>query len=104
MADLTVKQGDFGFYFNFTVKNADDSVFVLTGYTIDIKVWEKTQWPAPLFTGNCPYVVAVDGTCRYLVIASDLSASGSYKLELELTKVGEQLSTRSYDLNIVGSP
>jgi hypothetical protein len=104
MADLTVKESDFGFYLNFTVLNDDGTPFVLTGYTITIKVWPESSRPAPLFTGDCPIVVAGDGTCRYLLIAADLSASGAYKLELELTKVGVELSTRSYDLNIIGSP
>ncbi len=39
MADLSVAQGDFGFYINFTVLNYDDTPFVLTGYTITLKVW-----------------------------------------------------------------
>ena len=103
MADLSVAQGDFGFYINFTVLNSDDTPFVLTGYTITIKVWLESSRPATLFTGNCPIVVAASGTCHYLVVAGDLDTSGAFKLELELTKAGEEISTRSYDLNITGS-
>ncbi|MCK5016452.1 MAG: hypothetical protein KAS32_05195 [Candidatus Peribacteraceae bacterium] len=103
MADLSVSQGDFGFYINFTVLNDDDTPFNLTGYTITIKVWTEAQRPIALFTGVCAPVVAASGTCRYLVVAGDLDTSGAFKLELEMTAAGEEISTRSYDLNITGS-
>lgn len=104
MADITVKKGDFGFYLNFTVLNDDNTVFVLTGYTITIKVWPEAPIEVPLFTGVCVPVIAANGTCRYQLAAGDLSQSGAYKLELELTKLGVEISTRSYNLTIVGSP
>ena len=104
MADLEVAQHDFGFKFSFTVHKDDDTVFVLTGYTITIKVWKEAQIPVPLFTGNCPILVAADGTCEYTVIDGDLKTSGAFKLELEMTKAGEKVSTVPYDLTILRGP
>ena len=104
MADISVPQGDFGFYINFTVLNDDDTPFNLVGYVITIKVWLESHWPALLFSGVCAPVVPASGTCRYLVVAGDLDTSGTFKLELEMTAAGEEISTRSYDLNITGSP
>lgn len=103
MVNLTVSKGNYGFYINFTIQNDDGSVFVLTGYTVTIKVWKDIQFPALLFSGTCLPVDPLAGTCRYQVANGDLSESGLFKLELELTKTGVELSTRSYDLSIRGS-
>ena len=104
MSDLTVSKGDLGFYLNFTVNESDGTPFVLTGYTITLKVWKEVSRPVILFTGTCDAVVEASGTCRYLVVDGDLSTVGDYKMELELTKVGVEVSTITYNLNIVESP
>ena len=103
MADLTVAKGDFGFYLNFTVQNSDGTAFNLTGYVVTINVWQDVPRPAALFTGNCPHVVAASGTCRYLVVTGDFPTKGAYRLELELTQAGVNISTRPYDLNVTES-
>lgn len=103
MADVIIAQNDFGFYLNFTVQNDDGSVFSLVGYTMTLNIWKQGRFPEILLTGACPPVVAANGTCRYLVTVGDFPTAGEYRLELEITKVGENISTRTYELTVTES-
>ena len=103
MADVEVKQNDFGYYLNFTVQNDDGSVFSIVGYVVTMNVWKKARFPEMLMTGVCAPVVPASGTCRYLVIITDFPTDGEYAMELEMTKAGENISTRTYELTVTES-
>jgi hypothetical protein len=98
MSQLTIPQGDFGFYLNFTIKKADGTVYNLTGYTITFNVWRKGDKTSKYVTGACTIVQADGGTCRYLVVANDFATAGKYRSELQLTKSGVQESTEAFDI------
>jgi len=103
MADLTVKQGDYGFNWTFTVQNSDASVFDLTGYTINMKTWSLASPPVLLLSDTCTIIGATSGTCRYTVGSTDYCASGKYNVELEMTAAGIVQSTNTYTLEVMES-
>ncbi|KKL83826.1 hypothetical protein LCGC14_1970830, partial [marine sediment metagenome] len=100
MSKVIVKQNDFGYYLNFTVQNHDGTVFNLAGYTITLNVWRESRFPIILLAGACGIVVAADGTCRYLVVTGDFPDEGMFKYELEMTAVGENISTSTGDFTV----
>lgn len=102
MADLTIPQGDKGYYIQFTVQDSDGVAYNLTGYTITLKVWREGQ-PGLVMSGACSILVAGSGTCRYLVVAGDFRQVGTYLAELELTKSGVVESTSNFELEVAKS-
>jgi len=101
MAGLVVNQGDYGYYINFTIKDASGDAYVLTDYTIKLKVWKSGQPGVLIVNGVCSIISAVAGTCRYLVVSADFITPGEdYLFELELTKTGVVESTKTYALSV----
>jgi hypothetical protein len=88
MDNIKVKANDKGYRINFTVKNSDDTVLNLTGYTtIKLKVWRPGVAGTLLTNGSCTIANAALGTCYYLVTATDFTIPGRYAAELELTNL-----------------
>lgn len=103
MADLTIPKSDKGFYLNFTITDDDGSAFDLTDYTVTLKVWTQSKPAALIVDAAGSIVSATDGTCRYLVTASDFTIAGEYYFEVELTKTGVIISTKRYTLEVTES-
>ena len=100
MAEITIPRIDKGFNLNFTVKDADDVAYNLTGYTITLKVWKAGSSDTLLLSGTCTILVAAAGTCYYTLTATDFIIAGVYKAELELTKAGVIESTKSFTIEV----
>lgn len=100
MPKLDVKVDNFGFYFQFTIQNADGTAYNLTGTTPLIKVWESGSVTAA-FTGTCNIVSpATDGICRYLVGSADFDTLGTFLGEIEITKAGYREDTRTFEIEV----
>ena len=99
MADLTIPKGDYGYQIVFTVKDSAGVAYVLSGYTITLKVW-RSGMPGLLLSGACTIMVAASGTCYYPVVVGNFNRVGIYQVELELTKSGVVESTRNYVLEV----
>ena len=87
-AGLVVKENNFGFDLTFTIQNADGTVRDLSGMEVDLYVYTQEQLPTMLFTGSCtllPQSGTTLGQCTYMVLATDLSAIGTFDAELEMT-------------------
>lgn len=103
MADLTIPKGDKGFYLVFTVQDSSGTAYDLTDYTITVKVWKAGDSSNLIVNSAAAILVAASGTCRYSVSATDFTAKGLYRLELELTKTGVIESTKSYTIEVAES-
>ena len=99
MADLTIKRGDYGFYLNFTITDSDDVAYVLTDYTLKLKVWKKNT-PGLIVNGACDIVVAGSGTCKYAVVSGDFRERGVFDAEIELTKAAERSATETFEIEV----
>jgi len=96
--DLIIPQGDKGYNLNFTVKEDDGTVVVLTGYTITLKVW-RASYPGTLIVNKaCTIDVAASGTCHYTIEADVFADMDDLKFDLVLTKTGVIMSSKKYDL------
>lgn len=104
MADLVIERGDYGFYVQGTITDADGSVFDLSGYTLTFQAWEKGNWERPMVAGTAAAVVATEGTWRYLVQQNDFIKIGEFMVAVRATKVGARETTRTYTLEIEGVP
>ena len=94
MADWEVKKGNYGWQQQFTVKEKDGSVKDLTGYTVTLKVWSNSTLK---FSGECTLDAdPTSGKCYYPVQNIDFNTAGSFLGELELTKAGEKLDTKTF--------
>ena len=103
MADLYIPKGDKGYNIHFTVRDADGNVFVITAYTVTLKVWKPEYPETLLLSGACVIESGVAGTCRYAVASGNFDTVGKYKAELEFTATGVIESTCSFDLEVVES-
>lgn len=98
---VRIPAGTFGVVLNFTVYENDGGEHDLTGETITLKVWKAGQ--TPIVSGNCPILVAGDGTCKYTIVENDFDDAGKYLWELELTKVGYQDNTEPAEFIVTES-
>lgn len=103
MADLYIPKGDKGYRIHFTVRDDNGDVFVITSYTITLKVWKPNYPETLLLSGACVIESGVAGTCYYAVAATNFDTVGKFKAELELTATGIIESSRSFDLEVVES-
>lgn len=104
MSDLTIKRGDYGFYLEGTVSNADDTVFNLTDYTVTIQIWELGRWRHPIVEGSCEVTSSTEGQWRYTVASSDFLVTGTYNAAIRATKTGAQETTNTYTVEVKESP
>jgi hypothetical protein len=100
VADIEVAQADFGYTLTFTVNTASGAAFDLTGKTVTMKVWQPTKPSVVIVNGSCTITGATTGVCTYNPISTDFLAVGDYRVELEMTEVGKQDSTKAYSLRV----
>ena len=87
--EYSIPVGDYGYNLAFTVYESDqETVYVLTGYTITLKTWAPGVPGTILVEGTCTITDASAGTCTYLIADEDFDTIGRFYGELELTKSG----------------
>ena len=91
MTELTLVRGDKGFDLEFTVQEADGTVFDLTGATVKFKM-ALPQNAQLKIDGLCTITDPLDGKCKYTIQDGDLDTSGTYVAELEIT-IGAKVIT-----------
>jgi len=99
MADLTIKQGNYGYYLNFTITDSDDVAYTLTDYTLVLKMWKKNT-TGLIINSACEIVVAASGTCKYPVVSGDFREAGLFDAEIELTKASEREATETFEIEV----
>lgn len=104
MENITIPKGDTGYNLAFTIKDADGDAYVLTDYTVTLKVWVPG---APdtliLADGTCVIDDENAGTCHYALKSGDFDTVARYTAELELTQSGIIESTESFRITVVES-
>lgn len=106
MQNLTVYKGDYLFSIPFTLLNNDGTAKDITGLVPRLKVWNGGGAGITLFTGSTTYDSATSGTCHYVVVSTDLSATGIFAAEIELnnTTSGLLQTWDQFTLSIKESP
>ena len=104
MADLTIQRGDYGFYIEGTLTDANGSVFDLTDYTLTFNAWEMGKWKKPIVQGAANTVVATQGTWKYLVAQNDFITEGEYLINIRATQTGAQETSQNYMLEVKEAP
>lgn len=106
MESIQIPKGDCGFKLEFTVHTYDGDAVDLTGYTVNLKVWEAgTPGTLAFAAAACtvPAATITDGICTYTVTSTDFIVSKTYHAELELTKTGVVESTETFKIVVVDS-
>jgi len=94
MQEVVTPKGDYGHDLNFTCQDSAGTVYVLTDYTVTLKLWRPAT-PGTLFLeGECDIDVAASGTCHYTVQDGDFEEAKTYAGELELTETVEEEITK----------
>ena len=78
-------KNDFGQVLEFHIINEDTSAVDLTDYSITMKVINIID-NSILFSKACTVTSVTSGYCAYTFADGDLSDSGSFRCELELSK------------------
>lgn len=109
VAGLIAKVNNFGFSFTFTIQNADGTPFDLTNLYATLYVYTQEQEPSLLFYGNCVVSLPTTaGICTYSVIQGNLSTTGTWNAEIEMTDTAPptpptatEIDTETFTLNII---
>ncbi len=107
MPTITIPQNDGGFNLQFSVTDATDAAFDLTGYAnVTLKVWDPGVPGTLLLNGTCVITGTTGGVVTYAVGTANFSTVGRYHAELELAKSTsgtQRESTENFRLTIVES-
>lgn len=96
---IELTRNDKLYHINFTIKEPNSvDPFVLTGSTILFKMWNNPH--RSQVNDSCEIVDDLNGECRYLLKDGDLSVSGEFDAELEITFPGGERRTIR-DLKII---
>lgn len=94
MIQINVYKSDKLYDLNFTLKDANDVAFDLTGYSGIIFRAQKQGAAAAKFSGAATVVGAATlGTIKYTVQATDFDEAGDYYAEVEVTYTGGKVVT-----------
>ena len=104
MEQITVNACEYGYAIQCTVKDSDDAVVNLTGYTLSLLVWALIGSSAAIWTISGTIVSATAGTVNFTVPQGDLDVAGDYWAHVHMTKPGVVESTERFRLTIVSSP
>lgn len=99
LTTVKVKKGNYGFYLQFTIYNADGTAKDLTGFTVKMKVRKGDG--TLLFTRDGEVVDANNGVCRFLIQNGDFSVAGVYDAEVEIVGLGYVEDTETFKLQVL---
>ena len=91
VADFSITFGDVGWELEVTVKDADNVVVDLTGFTITFKM-QSHKVTANTINAAATIVVAASGTVKYVGLVADASlAAGFYDAECLIDPSGDSI-------------
>ena len=97
---IQITQNDKGFKLNFTVKDSNGNAVDLTGMAVEFQVAEKVTFVEKV-KGDCTISNATGGKCSYEAQEDDFDEVKNYYGILQLTKSGEIVSTRRFEIEIL---
>lgn len=89
---LEVTKGDYGYIITDTLLNYDDTIFDLTGYTVDFHVWNPADPDNPMVSRSATIISPSLGTVSYAVQWNDFLISGIFRQKWLAKKAGEEQS------------
>lgn len=105
MDDIRIAANDKLYDQPFIVKNGDDAIQNLTGFTVYFLAWVPGVPESPVVDGVCVVDDAAAGTCHYVVQATDFTTPGEeYWGEIELqTPGGKRQSVDTFRIEVIES-
>ena len=103
MPRLFVKEDDKGYVIQFTITDADENAYDISGYTVTFKLWAPGVPATLALEGACSVTGATSGQCTFTVAADSFPTPGVYEGELELTQSGVIESTESFPVLVAES-
>ncbi len=101
MTTIEVTAGDSGYDINFTLQNANETAFDLSGGAIVFNAQLEGSATVSV-TGSGTIVSALDGTCKYTPAVGNFATPGRYYAELQVT-IGSKIVTFG-DIVIISKP
>ena len=95
---ITVIRGDANYALDFVLTDANETVINLTGAELLFKA-QLAGTKELAFSASMSIVTAVDGKCRYTVVAGNFDVAGEYTAEIQATLQSEAIITFG-DINI----
>ena len=102
MADdvVEIKEDNYGYPIQFTVKEEDETVLDLTGFTAaTLKVWNPGG--TLLFSQAVSIKEAVNGLVEYTPQAAHFTTIGEYYGEIELSATGVVRDTKTFTIRVL---
>ena len=97
---FVIPKGDKGYNLAFTVTDNLGTVKNISAYTIKLKMWAPGVPGTLIINGACVIDSGANGTCHYVIGATDMVTAGRYQAELELTSTGIIESTEPFTIVI----
>ena len=98
---LLVRQGNYGFSWQFTVQNSDGTAKNLTGITVNIEVYTAEVSPTIVFSHPCTITNATAGICTYTVQLTDFPNVGHFYADLLLAETGYDEETFPFTIDVI---
>ena len=93
---MTLVQNDTGIVLNFNVVDENNLNVDLTNATVSL-IWAND---AGTSIKACAISDAVNGICRYTIVAGDLTIVGKYDCELEVNFGATKLTTNKFSFKV----
>lgn len=99
---VEAKEGEFGFYFTFNLKNADGSAYTDLGGTETVKLYLQKEGGSVIEVGSGHIHSTATGTVHLVIGSADVAdmVSGLYLGEIEIAIAGSLLITNDVEVNI----
>jgi len=102
MLKIYIPKDDYGYGWEFHIRDHNDNVVDITTYTVTLKVW-STDSGTLAVDAACANTTPTLGIATYTIQSGDFDTAGTYSAELELTKTGVIASTVGFEIIVVDS-
>ena len=99
MSVLIIRK-DKGYSIEFTIKDSENKIYILTGYKIMIRSWPVGEKSDVELNKECPIINEAEGTCGLLLTGTEFPTAENYEAELELTKTGIVETTNRFMIKV----
>lgn len=103
MEQLNVKQGDYGYNWQFTIVDAEGNAENITDYTIKITIWHPKTFAKIADGLELTKSVPANGTC-YWTLTNIFTVRDTYYADLELSKANYVDCTETFIVNVIKKP
>ncbi len=101
MKTIEAVQGEYGYWFEFTLKNADRTAYTLSGETITMRVAKEGESGAQV--GTATIYDAANGIVHVTITSSDAAVltEGQYQVQLWIDNGTKKVATKPITLRVL---